>query len=105
MAQAGQIRAGIGGWTFEPWRGVFYPQGLKHAGMIHENVDQRLAFDRNGLARAVCPVVTRMQFLELVHCGVELEKGPAAHGPVLLLAGAAIVSMPGMFQTSAPAAA
>ena len=22
------IRAGIGGWTFEPWRGVFYPPGL-----------------------------------------------------------------------------
>jgi uncharacterized protein YecE (DUF72 family) len=22
------IRAGIGGWTFEPWRGVFYPKGL-----------------------------------------------------------------------------
>ena len=31
MAQAGKIRAGIGGWTFEPWRGVFYPKGLKHA--------------------------------------------------------------------------
>lgn len=28
---AGEIRAGIGGWTFEPWRGVFYPKGLKHA--------------------------------------------------------------------------
>src|SRR6478752_2713797 len=27
----GTIRAGIGGWTFEPWRGVFYPEGLKHA--------------------------------------------------------------------------
>jgi uncharacterized protein YecE (DUF72 family) len=27
----GQIRAGIGGWTFEPWRGVFYPAGLPHA--------------------------------------------------------------------------
>ncbi|MDX2204607.1 MAG: DUF72 domain-containing protein [Hyphomicrobiaceae bacterium] len=25
---AGTIRAGIGGWTFAPWRGVFYPQGL-----------------------------------------------------------------------------
>lgn len=25
------IRIGIGGWTFEPWRGVFYPQGLPHA--------------------------------------------------------------------------
>jgi uncharacterized protein YecE (DUF72 family) len=28
---AGKIRTGIGGWTFEPWRGVFYPAGLKHA--------------------------------------------------------------------------
>jgi uncharacterized protein YecE (DUF72 family) len=25
---AGQIRIGIGGWTFEPWRGVFYPDDL-----------------------------------------------------------------------------
>jgi uncharacterized protein YecE (DUF72 family) len=31
MNAAGQIRVGIGGWTFEPWRGVFYPQGLKQA--------------------------------------------------------------------------
>jgi uncharacterized protein YecE (DUF72 family) len=23
-----RIRVGIGGWTFEPWRGLFYPQGL-----------------------------------------------------------------------------
>ncbi len=22
---------GIGGWTYEPWRGVFYPKGLTHA--------------------------------------------------------------------------
>ena len=28
---AGKIRAGIGGWTFEPWRGVFYPDNLPHA--------------------------------------------------------------------------
>ena len=25
---AGKIRTGIGGWTFAPWRGVFYPKGL-----------------------------------------------------------------------------
>jgi uncharacterized protein YecE (DUF72 family) len=25
------IRVGIGGWTYEPWRGVFYPPKLKHA--------------------------------------------------------------------------
>lgn len=27
----GKIRAGIGGWTFEPWRGSFYPADLKKA--------------------------------------------------------------------------
>ena len=27
----GQIRVGIGGWSFEPWRGVFYPKGLPQA--------------------------------------------------------------------------
>lgn len=26
--RAADIRAGIGGWTFPPWRGVFYPKGL-----------------------------------------------------------------------------
>ena len=30
----GTIRAGIGGWNFEPWRGVFYPDGLKQAGEL-----------------------------------------------------------------------
>jgi uncharacterized protein YecE (DUF72 family) len=25
------IRVGIGGWTFAPWRGAFYPKGLKQA--------------------------------------------------------------------------
>jgi uncharacterized protein YecE (DUF72 family) len=25
------IRVGIGGWVFEPWRGVFYPKGLPQA--------------------------------------------------------------------------
>lgn len=25
---AGTIRVGVGGWTYEPWRGVFYPVGL-----------------------------------------------------------------------------
>jgi uncharacterized protein YecE (DUF72 family) len=27
---AGTIHTGIGGWTYEPWRGVFYPAGLPH---------------------------------------------------------------------------
>jgi uncharacterized protein YecE (DUF72 family) len=28
---ASHIHVGIGGWTFAPWRGVFYPKGLPHA--------------------------------------------------------------------------
>lgn len=32
---AGKIRFGIGGWNFEPWRGVFYPDGLKQADELH----------------------------------------------------------------------
>lgn len=35
MAAAGKIRFGIGGWTFEPWRGVFYPDTLKQADELH----------------------------------------------------------------------
>lgn len=31
MARAGVIRSGMGGFTFEPWRGVFYPAGLRQA--------------------------------------------------------------------------
>jgi uncharacterized protein YecE (DUF72 family) len=30
MAKAGRIHVGVGGWTFEPWRGVFYPDKLSH---------------------------------------------------------------------------
>jgi uncharacterized protein YecE (DUF72 family) len=28
---SGQIRVGIGGWNYAPWRGVFYPEGLAQA--------------------------------------------------------------------------
>jgi uncharacterized protein YecE (DUF72 family) len=28
---AAAIRIGVGGWTYEPWRGIFYPEGLAHA--------------------------------------------------------------------------
>jgi uncharacterized protein YecE (DUF72 family) len=26
---SGRIRVGVGGWTYEPWRGLFFPPGLK----------------------------------------------------------------------------
>ena len=31
MTGSGTIRTGIGGWTFEPWRGTFYPDDLPKA--------------------------------------------------------------------------
>ena len=30
----GTIRVGIGGWTYEPWRGTFYPDRLAHKGEL-----------------------------------------------------------------------
>ena len=30
-AKSGRIHVGIGGWSYAPWRGVFYPKGLKQA--------------------------------------------------------------------------
>ena len=29
MAAPGKVRIGISGWTYKPWRGVFYPEDLK----------------------------------------------------------------------------
>ena len=31
MADSNLVRVGIGGWTFEPWRNNFYPNGLSHS--------------------------------------------------------------------------
>ncbi|HLI12871.1 MAG TPA: DUF72 domain-containing protein [Alphaproteobacteria bacterium] len=30
MARPGRVRIGISGWTYAPWRGVFFPEGLPH---------------------------------------------------------------------------
>jgi uncharacterized protein YecE (DUF72 family) len=38
---AGTIRVGIGGWNFEPWRGVFYPERLSQKREL-EYASQRL---------------------------------------------------------------
>lgn len=44
----GLIRAGIGGWTFEPWRSVFYPEGLAHAKELHYASRQLATIEING---------------------------------------------------------
>jgi uncharacterized protein YecE (DUF72 family) len=47
MAQ-GKIRVGIGGWTFEPWRGTFYPRGLPHARELEYAASKVTAIEVNG---------------------------------------------------------
>ena len=45
---AGTIRTGIGGWTFPPWRGVFYPDGLRQADELAYAAAHLSAIEING---------------------------------------------------------
>ncbi|MEI9996671.1 MAG: DUF72 domain-containing protein [Rhizomicrobium sp.] len=42
------IRAGIGGWNFEPWRGVFFPKGTSKAKELHYASRQVTSIEVNG---------------------------------------------------------
>jgi len=45
---AGKIRVGIGGWTFEPWRGVFYPKGLSQKKELEYAASHTTSIEING---------------------------------------------------------
>jgi uncharacterized protein YecE (DUF72 family) len=47
-AKSGPIYIGIGGWTFEPWRGVFYPKGLPHAKELAYAATRLTSIEING---------------------------------------------------------
>jgi uncharacterized protein YecE (DUF72 family) len=47
-AKTGQIRIGIGGWTFAPWRGTFYPKGLPHAKELSYAAERLTSIEVNG---------------------------------------------------------
>ena len=44
---SGKIRVGIGGWSFEPWRGVFYPEGLRQKDELNYATAQMTAIEIN----------------------------------------------------------
>ncbi len=48
MSPPGRIHIGVGGWTFAPWRGVFYPQGLAQAKELHFASRRLTAIEING---------------------------------------------------------
>ena len=46
--KAGKIRLGIGGWTFAPWRGVFYPDKLPQAKELSYAASNLTSIEING---------------------------------------------------------
>src|ERR1700759_140667 len=46
--KSGKIRIGIGGWTFAPWRGAFYPKGLPHAKELAYASERLTSIEING---------------------------------------------------------
>ena len=48
MTKAGPIRVGIGGWTYEPWRGSFYPDTLPKARELEYAASYLTAIEVNG---------------------------------------------------------
>ncbi len=45
---SGALHVGIGGWTFAPWRGRFYPAGLTHAKELAYAASKLTAIEING---------------------------------------------------------
>jgi uncharacterized protein YecE (DUF72 family) len=48
MARAGPVRIGISGWTYPPWRGVFYPKGLPQTRELDYAASQFETLEING---------------------------------------------------------
>jgi uncharacterized protein YecE (DUF72 family) len=45
---AGTIRIGVGGWTFEPWRGTFFPEGLAQKRELEFMASRLTSIEING---------------------------------------------------------
>jgi len=75
--RSGQIFIGIGGWTFEPWRGVFYPAGLPHAQELTYASEHLTSIEVNGtFYRTQTPATFRKWASEVPAGFVFALKGP-----------------------------
>jgi uncharacterized protein YecE (DUF72 family) len=76
-AKTGQIRIGIGGWTFEPWRDNFYPKGLPHAKELAYASERLTSIEVNGtFYRSQTPATFRKWAGEVPDGFVFALKGP-----------------------------
>jgi uncharacterized protein YecE (DUF72 family) len=75
--RAGQIFVGIGGWTFAPWRGSFYPDGLPHTKELAYASARLTSIEVNGtFYRSQTPAVFRKWASEVPDGFVFALKGP-----------------------------
>ena len=75
--QKGSIYVGIGGWTYEPWRGVFYPKGLPHARELNYAGEHLTSIEINGtFYRTQTPATFRKWASEVPDRFVFSLKGP-----------------------------
>ena len=74
---SGRIYCGIGGWTYEPWRGVFYPKGLPHARELAYAAEHLTSIEVNGtFYRTQTPATFRKWASEVPDGFVFSLKGP-----------------------------
>jgi uncharacterized protein YecE (DUF72 family) len=92
-SQTGTIYVGIGGWTYAPWRGVFYPDGLSHAKELEYASRQLSSIEINGtFYRSQTPATFRKWAREVPDGFMFSVKGPrfATNRRVLAEAGESI---------------
>jgi uncharacterized protein YecE (DUF72 family) len=71
------IHVGIGGWTFAPWRGVFYPDGLPHAKELGYAASRLTSIEINGtFYRTQTPATFRKWASEVPDGFIFSVKGP-----------------------------
>jgi uncharacterized protein YecE (DUF72 family) len=74
---AKHIHVGIGGWTFAPWRGVFYPEGLPHAKELSYAASRLTSIEINGtFYRTQTPATFRKWASEVPDGFIFSVKGP-----------------------------
>jgi uncharacterized protein YecE (DUF72 family) len=91
--KSGNIYVGIGGWTFEPWRGVFYPKGLAQAKELSYASSKLTSIEINGtFYRTQTPATYRKWASETPDGFVFALKGPrfATNRKVLAEAGESV---------------
>jgi len=76
-AKSGRIHIGVGGWTFAPWRGTFYPKGLPHPKELGFASERLTAIEINGtFYRTQKPATFRKWASEVPPSFVFTLKGP-----------------------------